>query len=211
MGGQFDQANLLIHHLLRADREGDLVLQSMAIEGLLPYFFASGHFHYARYVTQHVLEMNYLIPAEAKLASGAFVCRHRTGVWNSVSSDQFGEQTAVRIGKGGLKGVTLSPEQVKEWIDSFPITACVSDTIDHIYPENIKKRKDEDESGLKHKEESGLKHKEESGLKHKEESYSRRKADEEDREGIKKELAKHSHPLNDNSNCLYNIITGQIA
>ena len=116
---------LLIHHLLHAEREGDLSLQLMAIDGLLPYVFASGHFHYARYLTQHVLEMNYLIPAQAKeeLASGAFVCRHQAGVWNSVSSDQFGEQTAVRIGKGGLKGVTLSPELVKEWIDSFPITA----------------------------------------------------------------------------------------
>lgn len=188
---------LLIHHLLRAEREGDFTLQLAAIEGLLPYFFASGHFHYARYLTQHILEMNYLIPAEAKaeLASGAFVCRHQAGVWNSVSSDQFGEQTAVRIGKGGLKGVTLSPEHVKEWTDSFPITAYMSDTLVHIYLENVKKEKGEEEAGLKHKEES----------------YSRRKADAEDREGIRKELNKHSHPLNDHSDCLYNIVTGKVA
>ena len=35
----------------------------------------------------------------------------------------FGEQTAKKIGKGGLKGNKLSPEQVAEWIDSFPISA----------------------------------------------------------------------------------------
>ena len=85
-----------------------------AIENLLPYFLASGHFHYARYLTQYTLEVNHLMPPEAKaeLASGALACRHRAGVWNSLSSDQLGEQTAVRIGKGGLKGVSLSQGQV---------------------------------------------------------------------------------------------------
>lgn len=193
----FIRPTLLVHHLLRAEREGDFVLQLAAIESLLPYFFASGHFHYARYLTYYVMEMNHLVPAEAKaeVSSGAFVCRHRSGVWNSVSSDQFGEQTAVRIGKGGLKGVTLSQEQVKEWIDSFPVTAYVSDVFEHIFPEDHKKNKGADECSLKHKEESN----------------SRRKSDAEDREAIRLELAKHSHPLNDSSDCLYNIVTGQIA
>ena len=40
-----------------------------------------------------------------------------------MSADQFVEQTAIKIGKGGLKGITLSPEQVAEWIDSFHISA----------------------------------------------------------------------------------------
>ena len=38
-----------------------------------------------------------------------------------MSADQFGEQTAIRIGKGGLKGITLSADLVGEWIDAFPI------------------------------------------------------------------------------------------
>ena len=45
---------------------------------------------------------------------GAFVLWHKTGVWNSVSSDQFGEQTAVKIRTCGLKGILLSPTQVVE-------------------------------------------------------------------------------------------------
>ena len=54
--------------------------------------------------------MTVLLPAEAKddLLSGAFVCRHKAGSWNAVSADQFGEQTAITIGKGGLKGFILS-------------------------------------------------------------------------------------------------------
>ena len=81
----------------------------------------------------HCLEMAILLPAMANddLLSGSFVCRHKAGSWNAVSADQFGEQTAIKIGKGGLKGITLSPEQVAEWIDSFPISAYVSDALDH--------------------------------------------------------------------------------
>ena len=73
--------------------------------------------------------MAILLPAMAKddLLSGAFVCRHKAGSWNAMSADQFGEQTAIKIGKGGLKGITLSPEQVAEWIDSLSISAYISD------------------------------------------------------------------------------------
>ena len=49
------------------------------------------------------------------------VCRHEDGYWNAVSSDQFGEQTAIRIGNGALKGMTLSADLVSEWIKPFQL------------------------------------------------------------------------------------------
>ena len=67
--------------------------------------------------------------------------------------------------------------------------------MDVIYPDIAKNQGDDDEEKQKHKEEY----------------YCRRKADEIDRQGIEEELAKHSHPLNVNSDRLYNIVTGQIA
>ena len=85
----------------------------------MKYFFVAGHIHYARYLTYYLLEMNAL-PQQAKVD---IVCRHHAGYWNAVSADQFGEQTAIRICKGGLKGITLSADPVGEWIDAFPITA----------------------------------------------------------------------------------------
>ena len=105
--------------LLRSEREGDWLFQQLCIRRLLPYFCIAGHHNYARYFSWHCLEMAILLPAMAKddLLSGAFVCRHKGGSWNAVSADQFGEQTAIKIGKGGLKGIPLSPEQVAEWID----------------------------------------------------------------------------------------------
>ena len=52
------------------------------------------------------------LPEDAKsdLMAGVFVYRHREGVWNSVSADQFGEQTYIRYdkSKGGLVEYQLS-------------------------------------------------------------------------------------------------------
>lgn len=128
---------LLVHQFERSEREGKYHLRQLTLQRMMKYFFAAGHSQYARYLTQYLLELRDL-PDEAKndLLSGSFVCRHQEGYWNAVSADQFGEQTAMKIGKGALKGMTLSSELVSEWIDSFPISVHVSDRIDHIYGEN---------------------------------------------------------------------------
>ena len=88
---------LLVHQLVRAEREGDFYLQKYALSKLLIYLFAAGHFHYARYLTQFLEEAK-CFPSDviAELKNGLFVCRHQAGVWNSVSFDQFGEQVTVR-------------------------------------------------------------------------------------------------------------------
>ena len=136
--------------------------------------------------------MSVLLPAEAKddLLSGAFICRHKTGSWNAISADQFGEQTAVKIEKGGLKGVTLSSAQVAEWIDSFPISAYVSDRLDNCYAPDLASASSE--------------------TPHKEEGVKRCKVDEDDHRRIRRELGKCSHPLNTES-VLYNIHNGQVS
>ena len=108
---------------------GDWLLRQLCIRRLLPYFFIAVHHNYARYLSWYCLEMAMVLHAMAKddlLLSGAFVCRHKAGSWNAVSDDQFGEQTAIKIGIDGLKDITLSPEQLAEWIDSLPISAYVS-------------------------------------------------------------------------------------
>ena len=63
----------------------------------------------------------------AYLVSGAFVCEHRQGGWNAVSSDQFGEQTAIKVGKGGFKEITLEQKTVTEWLIASPIVAYEED------------------------------------------------------------------------------------
>lgn len=184
---------LLAHQFLRAEREGKWLFQQLCLERMLPYFFSAGHVHYARYISWHLIEMRHLLPqaAKADLIAGAHVCRHNEGCWNAVSGDQFGEQTAIKIGKGGLKGMTLSPELVTEWIDAFPISVYLSDTMDHLYSEHSQDTLTQ--------------------ARHKEEGPKRQKLDTDDRGRISTELSNHSHPLIIESEVLYNIVNGQIA
>ena len=183
---------ILVHQFLRAEREGDWLFQQFCLEQMEPYFFSAGHYHYARYISWHLNEMRN-IPSQVKadFVSGAHVCRHHDGYWNSVSSDQFGEQTAIKSEKGGLKGMTCSTELVQEWINAFPVMAYMSDTMVSLYSE-------EAASDIK-------------TTKHKEEGSKRQKLDSDDLQKIVSELAKHSHPLIVDSPDLYNIVNGQIV
>ena len=79
--------------------------------------------------------------------------------------------------KGSLKGMTLYAELVSEWIDSFTITAHVSDRMDHIYADHIPVLS--------------------SQKQHKEEFKHRRILDAYDRNFIYAEVEKYPHPLED--------------
>ena len=101
------------------------------------YFFAAGHWQYARYITWHCLDMRNNLPSDVEnlFLEGAHVCRHREGVWNSVFADQLGEQTYIKYGKskGGLVGLTLSPNQVSRWILSNNVCNSVSMLMDLMF------------------------------------------------------------------------------
>ena len=145
----------------------------------------------ARCLSWHCLDMSVFLSAEAKdyLLTGAFVCRHKAGSWNAISANQFGEQMAIKIGKGGLKGITLSSTQVAKWIDFFPMAAYVSDTLDHCYSPDLSSSPTE--------------------TPHKEDGVKRCKVDEDDRQRISTELGKNSHPLDTESGVLCNIHNGK--
>ena len=78
-----------------------------------------------------------------------------------------------------------------EWIDSFPISAYVSDALDHCYSPDQANSSSE--------------------TPHKEEGIKRRKVDTDDRRRISEELDKCSHPLEIESDVLYNLVNGQVA
>ncbi len=127
---------IIAHLFVKAERESDWLLHLYCVRRMLCYFFAAGHWQYARYATWHVMDIVTANPeAQAVFAKGQHVCRHRDGVWNGVFSDQFGEQTYIRYGKskGGLVGMTLSPDQVSGWILSSHIcnmpmmVSCLAD------------------------------------------------------------------------------------
>ena len=139
-----------------------------------------------------VAPARYVLPATTQILGRPHV-RHSEGCWNSVSGDQFDEQTAIKTGKCGLKGITLSPELVTEWIDSFPISVNVSDAMGHMHSQADQLPNSSSQT------------------KHKEEGNKRRKLAFDDREPLSSELAKHPHPLTGQSEVLYNIVNGQVV
>ena len=91
---------------VRAEIEGDWLLHMYCLQRMIPYFFAAGHWNYARYIQWHVVDMSHDLPHEILqfFLRGDHVCRHGQGTWNSVFMDQFGEQTyVVLLGKHFLK------------------------------------------------------------------------------------------------------------
>ena len=75
----------IAHLFIRAECTGDWLLHLYCLRRMLCYFWAAGHFHYARYITWHIQYMDSLeVEAEEYFLSGEHVCRHKDGVWNSV-------------------------------------------------------------------------------------------------------------------------------
>ena len=123
------------------------------------------------------------------------MCRYSDG-WESVSADQFGEQTYIRQGKcaGGLKGISTNAYQVAVWVASFPICSQLIDTFADMYPSNDTETH---EANSKNHKEEGTKR--------------RQQLEAADRRSMRTELQKYSHPLTSSSDHLYNTITGQVA
>ncbi|KAG1713969.1 hypothetical protein GQR58_002027 [Nymphon striatum] len=188
---QGDNATVKCHKRVTVHTHPNIMWQSMWRKKKKEGFPSYSEPHTNR--LRRSFHMRYLLLSEAKddLIARAHVCRHSEGSWNSVSGDQFGEQTAIKTGKGGLKGITLSPELVIEWIDSFPISVYLSDAMEHLYSDQSPKSSPQ--------------------TKHKEENVEWQKLDLDDREKISLELAKHSHSMTVHSKILYNIVNGQVA
>ncbi len=194
----FIYPTILAHMFVRAEREGKYALHMYCMSRMLPYFFAAGHWNYARYITWHLMEFMNLVDDKAleMFYEGRHVCRHRSGAWNGVFSDQFGEQTYIRYGKakGGLVGMTLSPDQVARWVLSYHVCNAVSLAMDDMFHD-----RDDDEYDP-------------TTDKHKEEGLQRKKLDELDRHKIQQELSKYPHPLEQHdTDVLVNIVNGQVA
>ena len=117
-----------------------------------------------------------MLPYDAKMdiSASAHVCQHKPGTWNSVSAHQFGEQTYIKMDKmsGGLKGLTMSGDQVAIWVESYLICAHVTLSIESMYSADEKMKEE----------------------KHKEEGKKCR-IDTDDRNHVYKELMKLTHPL----------------
>ena len=56
----FVKPTLLSLMFLPGDRNGDFFLQQHCLKAMLPYFFAAGHYNYARYLSWYVRQMEHI-------------------------------------------------------------------------------------------------------------------------------------------------------
>ena len=75
----------IIMRFVRAEREADWLLHLEGFKQMLPYFFAAGHVHYARYGMCYLRAMEAL-PEEVlvRFMKGEHVMRHQRGLWNGL-------------------------------------------------------------------------------------------------------------------------------
>jgi hypothetical protein len=161
---------------VRAEREGDWALHLHAVSEMIPYFFAAGHHHYARYDLYYLRDMERLPnEVQVRFEKGEHVLRHQDGLWNGIWSDMFIETTFMRYGKGpgGLIGVTLNPRSIKKWANSLHTCTGLLKDLDDMRERDLTKSK----------------------IKHKEEMPSRIKADEIDREKLRTFIKNCINPL----------------
>ena len=122
---------------IRAEREGDWPLHLWTVNAMLPYFFAAGHWNYARYGL-HYLER--LHPAFLdRFLKGEHVMRHKLGLWNGLWSDMFIEITFMKYGyrPGGLIGIALNEGAQRRWALSLHICSKLIKAVAEIREENV--------------------------------------------------------------------------
>ena len=105
----------------RAEREADFALNLYANRKIISYFFAAGHWFYARDGTVHVNTMENLpLNILEAFMKGDHVGRHKEGIWNGLWSDMMIETTYMLQGKGpgGLIGISTSQRSSSIWANS---------------------------------------------------------------------------------------------
>ena len=160
---------------------------------MIPYFFSTGHWNYARDGVAYLNSMSKLSPSVLDaFLRGEHVERHRNGLWNAIWSDMMIESSYMNKGKGpgGLIGITTSQISAAVWANSH-------NTCSEVIRQLHEMRPTFSENEATH---------------HKEESQGRIKCDAEDRIKIRKFLKNCIYPFEFNeksSSLFFNIYTGE--
>lgn len=179
---------------VRAEREGDWPLHLWAVKQMMPYFFASAHFNYARYGLHYLRTMERLPPEVLQsFMRGEHTMRHKPGRWNLIWSDMWIETTFMRYGHGpnGIIGITLKPDILKRWAYSMHTCSMIVQDVADMSVDSGEKEV----------------------TSHKEEKPSRITSDAKDRDKIRDKLLSCIDPLDptDHPASLINVVTGRIA
>ena len=111
---------------LRAIRSGDFRLYKFSISKLLPWLFAFDHFHYARWLSIHLYDMEVLDETDPEvltefLINGNFVVSRTRNPFSAMGIDQRHEQLNKDVkGDGGAVGLTENEDMLRRWMVCTP-------------------------------------------------------------------------------------------
>lgn len=136
---QYIEMVTLIRDFIQAERTGNWNLHLVTIAKMLPYFCASGHFHYAKCAHLYLQEMSTLketLPGqeyEKFTKEGLFTIRRSDRFWSGLWSDLTIEQTLMRTMKsqGGLtRGRGITENVLFKWVHSMPTAHKVIESLE---------------------------------------------------------------------------------
>ena len=114
---------------LRSIRSRNFELYVLSIAKILPWLFALDHYHYARWLSIHLHDMQRLEQTDPQIhhefcMKGNFVVSRRKKSFSSMGIDQRHEQLNKNLkGDGGMIGLTEDEEKLRRWMICTPETA----------------------------------------------------------------------------------------
>ncbi|CAH0757850.1 unnamed protein product [Diatraea saccharalis] len=135
---QYFEMTTLMKKFIEAERSGNWNLHLETVKIMLPFFYSTGHFNYAKCISMYLDDMYNLqnvMPTEEydRFTKGLFTIRRTDKFWSGVWSDMTIEQTLMRSMKstGGLtRGRGVSENILSRWILSLPVVQKVSEKVE---------------------------------------------------------------------------------
>jgi hypothetical protein len=124
------QLEIQVLIFVRSIREADFLLYIDALTKIVPWFFALGHIHYARWISVHLRDMISLKDSHPEVYSqfltGNFAVKKTTCNFSAIAIDQAHEQNNACVkDDGGAVGLTENPAALRRWMVSGPEMARV--------------------------------------------------------------------------------------
>ena len=130
----------LLQNFIRAERTGDSELHLHCVRGIIRYFDATGHLHYAKASRLYLQNMEELgkkmSDREYKLMTekGFFTIRRTDAFWSGNFSDQTIKQYLMRILKtsGGMThGRGITDSSLTKWVHTHPRCIPICDAFEN--------------------------------------------------------------------------------
>ena len=120
----------LLFAFIRSQREGNYKLYVESLQAIIPYMFVMDHFHYARWLSVHVSDLQELqtdsMDTHNAFLDGNFVTQKSSRKFSAMAHDQIHEQQNAKVkGDGGVIGITENEAALRRWMVAGPELARI--------------------------------------------------------------------------------------